>query len=250
MRYRKRTRNLYDPNSNEPFAVSRSRIDRFMGCPRCFYLDRRLGLDRPSMPGFSLNNAVDALLKKEFDILREKGRAHDLMREYRIDLIPLQHKDLPIWRDDIYKYVGAAVLHKPTNLKIQGIVDDIWADKNEVFYIVDYKATSTKEEISLEDEYKQGYKRQVEVYQWIFRQMGFKVSETAYFVFANATKEPDRFDKKLEFKLSIISHEGDDTWIEPTIYKIKECLDSDEIPEVTPDCEYCGYSSSVNSVNS
>ena len=151
MPYKKRTRNLYDPNSKELFAVSRSRIDRFLECPRCFYLDRRLGLDRPRMPGFSLNNAVDALLKKEFDILREKGHVHDLMKEYRIDLIPLQHKDLPIWRDDIYKYVGATVLHKPTNLKIQGIVDDIWVDKSEVLYIVDYKATSTRQEISLED---------------------------------------------------------------------------------------------------
>jgi hypothetical protein len=180
-------------------------------------------------------------LKKEFDILREEGLAHDLMKQYGIDLIPLNHPDLPIWRDDINKYVGASVLHEPTNLKIQGIVDDIWADKNEVLYIVDYKATSTKEKISLEDKYKQGYKKQVEVYQWIYRQLGFNVSNTGYFVFANATKEPDRFDKKLEFELSIISHEGDDSWVEPTIYKIKECLDSDEIPQVNPDCEYCGY---------
>ncbi len=193
------------------------------------------------MPAFSLNIAVDALLKKEFNILREKGQAHDLMKEYNIDLIPYKHPDLPIWRDDIYKYVGASILHKPTNLKIQGIVDDIWVDKNGVIYIVDYKATSTKEEISLEDKYKQGYKKQVEIYQWIYRQLGFDVSNTGYFVFANATKEPERFDKKLEFKLSIISYEGDDSWVEPTIYKIKECLDSDEIPEVTTDCEYCGY---------
>jgi len=204
-------------------------------------MDRRLGIVRPGMPGFSLNIAVDALLKKEFDILREKGHAHDLMKEYNIDLIPYKHPDLPIWRDDIYKYVGASILHEPTNLKIQGIVDDIWVDKNGVLYIVDYKATSTKEKISLEDKYKQGYKKQVEIYQWIYRQLGFNVSNTGYFVFANATKEPDRFDKKLQFELSIIPHEGDDTWVEPTIYKIKECLDSDVIPEVNPDCEYCGY---------
>ena len=249
MSYKQRTRHLYTHHSKEPFALSRSRIDRYLECPRCFYLDRRLGLDRPSMPGFSLNNAVDALMKKEFDILRDKGHSHDLMKEYNIDLIPFKHPDLEIWRDDVYRYVGASIIHKPTNLKIQGIVDDIWVDRNEVLYIVDYKSTSTKQEISLEDEYKQGYKRQVEVYQWIFSQLGFRVSDTAYFVFANATKEPDRFDKKLEFKLSIISYEGDDSWLEPTIYKIKECLDSGQIPAVSPDCEYCGYSSSVNTVN-
>ncbi len=249
MPYRKRTRNLYDPSSKEPFALSRSRIDRFLECPRCFYLDRRLGFDRPSMPGFSLNNAVDALLKKEFDILREKGHSHDLMKEYAVDLIPLKHEDLPIWRDDVYKYVGASVIHKPTNLKIQGIVDDTWVDQSDMFYMVDYKSTSTTQEISLEDEYKKGYKRQVEVYQWIFRQMGHTVSDIAYFVFANASKEPESFNKKLEFELSIVSHEGGDSWVEPTIFKIKECLDSDEIPDIATDCEYCGYTGSVNSVN-
>jgi len=246
MSYRKRTRNIYDPDSAEPFAVSRSRIDRFLECPRCFYLDRRLGLDRPGMPGFSLNNAVDALLKKEFDLLREKGHSHDLMKQYGVDLIPFKHNDLHVWRDDIYRYVGASVIHEPTNLQIQGIVDDIWVDKNGVLYIVDYKATSTQDEISLEDQYKQAYKKQVEVYQWIFRQMGFAVADTAYFVFANATKEPDRFDGRLEFELSIIPYEGNNGWVEPTIYKIKECLDSGTIPEINPDCEYCGYSNSVN----
>ncbi len=241
MPYKKRTRNLYNPHSTEPFAISRSRIDSYLECPRCFYMDRRLGVGRPGMPAFSLNIAVDALLKKEFDILRGKGQAHDLMKEYKVDLIPFNHPDLPVWRDDINKYVGASVLHEPTNLNIRGIVDDIWANKNGVLYIVDYKATSTKEEISLEDKYKQGYKKQVEIYQWIYRELGFEVSNTAYFVFANATKEPIRFDSKLLFILSIIPHEGDDSWVEPTIYKIKECLDSDEIPEVTPVCEYCSY---------
>lgn len=228
--------------------MSRSRIERFLECPRCFYLDRRLGLDRPSMPGFSLNNAVDALLKKEFDILREKGHAHDLMKEYGIELVPYKHEDLRIWRDDIYKYVGASVIHEPTNLRIQGIVDDIWTYRDGSLYIVDYKATSTREEISLDDQYKQAYKKQVEVYQWIFRHMGFTVANTAYFVFANATKEPESFNRKLEFELSIIAHEGDDTWVEPTIYNIKKCLDSDDVPVLNPECEYCGYSSSVSSV--
>jgi len=78
--------------------------------------------------------------------------------------------------------------------------------------------------------------------------LGFDVSNTGYFVFANATKELDRFDKKLEFKLSIVSHEGDDSWVEPTIYKIKECLDSDEIPELTPECEFCAYREAVSDV--
>jgi len=232
---------LYDPESKEPFRVSRSKIDLFLECPRCFYLDRRLGVSKPGMPGFSLNSAVDKLLKNEFDLLRKSGESHELMKKYGINAIPFSHPDLPIWRDDVYRYEGASFLHKDTNLKICGIIDDVWANKEGELFIVDYKATSTSKDISLEDEYKQGYKRQMEIYQWIFKQMGFNVNNTGYFVFANAGKNRPKFDGRLEFELSIIPYTGNGSWVEPTILEIKKCLDSENIPDSNPDCEYCRY---------
>ena len=44
--YKVRTRNLYDPASAKPYRISRSKIDLFLECPRCFYMDRRLGVPR------------------------------------------------------------------------------------------------------------------------------------------------------------------------------------------------------------
>jgi len=197
---------------------------------------------RPGMPGWPLNIAVDKLLKNEFDLLRKKEESHKLMDKYKINAVPFDHPDLPIWRDDYHQYTGACVLHKKTNLNICGIIDDIWIDKkNKELYIVDYKATSTSKEISLEDEYKQGYKKQMEIYQWLFRQMGFKVSKTGYFLFANAGKNRPEFDGKLEFETSIIPYEADDSWVESTILDIKKCLDSNEIPASGEECEYCAY---------
>lgn len=238
-KFKQRKGNLYEKDSENPFSISRSKINLFLECPRCFYLDRKLGLGRPGMPGFSLNSAVDALLKNEFDLLRRKGEKHELMIKYGIDAIPFSHLELPVWRDDIYRYVGASVLHKPTNLLICGIIDDIWINKKEELIIADYKSTSTSSEISLEDEYKQGYKKQMEVYQWIFRQMGFEVNEIGYFVYANAGKNREKFDARLEFELQIIAHKGNTSWVEPTIFEIKKCLDSDKLPDSDPECEYC-----------
>lgn len=240
---------LYNPESTEPYRISRSKIDLFRECPRCFYLDRVLDVKRPSMPGFSLNSAVDALLKNEFDTYRAKKEAHPLMIKYKIDAIPFEHKDMPVWRDDISKYVGASFLHKGTNLEICGIVDDIWVNPKGELIIVDYKSTSTQKEISLEDEFKQGYKKQAEMYQWIFRQNGFEVNDICYFVFANGIKDKDMFDAQLEFEMSIISHIGDDSWIEGTIKDIKKCLDSTEIPAANDTCEYCGYFEKRNTSN-
>lgn len=173
------------------------------------------------------------------------------MSYYKIDAIPFWHPNLHIWRDDVNKKVGASILHREANFNICGIIDDIWQNnKSEELHIVDYKSTSTNGEVSLDGEYKQGYKRQIEVYQWIFRQMGFKVSNIGYFVYANGIKDYGKiFDGKLEFKTTILSYAGDDSWVEPTILKIKKCLDADGIPDHNPDCKYCGYRKLIRGEN-
>ncbi len=238
-KYTQRENNRYNPQSEEPFYISRAAIEMFVECPRCFYLDKKLGLGRPSMPGWTLNSAVDKLLKSEFDILRKNGERHALMKEYKIDAVPFNDPRLPEWQNT---HIGASVIHAPTNFKITGAIDDVWLNnQTKELHIVDYKSTSIAGEVSLDGEYKESYKRQVEIYQWIFRQMGFPVSKIAYFVYANALKNLPKFDGKLEFKSTIIPYEGDDSWVEPTLFKIKECLDSETIPPPGDNCEYCAY---------
>lgn len=229
---------LYQKDIEKPFKISRTKIQDYLSCPRCFYLDRRLGIGKPSMPGFALNTAVDVLLKKEFDLHRAKDQIHPLMQAYNIDAVPYQNEKIDEWREN---FVGIQCHHKPTNFLVFGAVDDIWKDRDNKLIVVDYKATSTSKEISLEDEYKQGFKKQIEIYQWLLRQNGFEVSDMGYFVYANGRKDREAFDAKLEFDIQILDHKGDDSWVEPTLLKIKKCLDSNDIPDYTDDCEYCKY---------
>jgi len=236
---------LYDPESPAPFALSRSKVDMFLKCPRCFYLEQRLGIKIPSGPGFSLNNAVDHLLKKEFDIRRAQGVSHPLMAAYGIDAIPAQHEELEIWREN---FKGMRVIHKPTNFEMFGAIDDLWINPKGEYHIVDYKATSTQKEITLDDQWKQWYKIQAEFYQWLFRARDFKVSDTAYFVFANATKDRAAFDAKLEFAVTVIAHNGNDAWVEPTLLKMKDCLESAASPASGDGCEYCVYVEKAKSI--
>jgi CRISPR/Cas system-associated exonuclease Cas4 (RecB family) len=239
-----RIRGLYDPKAKEPFRLSRSRIDLFLNCPRCFYFDRRLGTDRPPGFPFSLNSAVDKLLKKEFDIHRAKGTSHPLMKNYGIDAVPFADKRMDEWRDALRR--GITYLHKDTNFMITGGVDDVWVDPKGELMIVDYKATSKTDEVSLDADWQIGYKRQMEIYQWLFRKNGFKVSKTGYFVYCNGDADKEAFDAKLEFDIKIIPYEGDDSWIEQTIADIHNCLNSDKIPSAGPDCDYCKYVRAIN----
>ncbi len=107
--------------------------------------------------------------------------------------------------------------------------------------IVDYKATSKTSEVNLDAEWQRGYKRQMEIYQWLFKKNGFTVSPTGYFVYCNGDTGKPYFDKKLEFDIKVIPYTGDDSWIEKALKDIKECLMSDKIPEMNADCDYCNY---------
>lgn len=220
------------------WKLSRSKIDLFQECPRCFYLDNKLGLRRPGFPPFNLNNAVDTLLKKEFDTYRSQKKSHPIMQKNGINAIPFSHPELDTWREN---FEGVQFFHEPTEMVISGAVDDLWVNPEGELIVVDYKSTSKEEEITLNDEWKNSYKRQMEVYQWLLRQKGFDVSESGYFVYANALTTPEKFNQELKFDLTVLKHVGEPEWVEPVIFKIKETLDSDKVPDISPTCEHCGY---------
>ncbi|RJQ34606.1 Dna2/Cas4 domain-containing protein [Candidatus Parcubacteria bacterium] len=241
-----RTRGLYDPKAKELFKLSRSKIDLFLECPRCFYLDRVLGVGRPPGFPFALNSAVDALLKQEFDIHRLNGSKHPLIEKYGIDAQPIPHDNLDQWR---HNFTGVQHIDKRTNLLIYGAIDDLWQNSKGEYIVVDYKATAKAEEITeLDKDWHKGYKRQMEVYQWLLRKNGLKVSYTGYFVYCNGIADAKAFDQKLEFRVNLISYKGDDSWIEKTITDIHKCLNSKKIPKAGKDCDYCSYRKAVSKV--
>lgn len=241
-----RKANIYDPKLSEPFRLSRSKIDLFIKCPKCFYLDRRLGVGQPPGFPFSLNSAVDKLLKKEFDIHRVAGTSHPLMKAYGLDAIPFAHEKIDEWRDSLRR--GITYHHKATNLLITGGVDDVWVDSTGELMIVDYKATSKEAEVTIDADWQIGYKRQMEVYQWLFRKNGFRVSSTGYFVYCNGKTDRKAFDAKLEFDIKVIPYAGNDSWVEGKILEIKKCLDSG-IPDSNSECDFCNYRRDASEVD-
>jgi RecB family exonuclease len=200
----KRTKNLYDPGAKAPFKLSRSKIELFLNCPRCFYLDRRLGIGQPPGFPFALNSAVDLLLKREFDAHRVKGVAHPMMVAYGLDAIPFTHANMEMWREN---FQGVTYYHPQTNFIISGAVDDIWVTPSGELIIVDYKSTSKDTEVNLDAEWQRGYKNQMEIYQWLFRRNGFTVSPTGYFVYCNGKRDRQAFDAKIEFDIKLRSEE-------------------------------------------
>ena len=241
-----RTRNLFSPLSKEPFTLSRTKLDLFIKCARCFYMDLRLGVGQPPGYPFSLNNAVDGLLKKEFDTHRDQQTPHPLMASYGISAVPFAHKNIDEWRDARTR--GVKALHGPSNLILRGGIDDVWQNTEGELHIVDYKATAKSSEVTIDEEWQNGYKRQIEIYQWLFRQNGFKVSSIGYFVYVNGKMDKKAFDAKLEFDVKILPYEGSDAWVDDALLNAKACLVSSKLPSPGSDCEFCDYREAVRKV--
>lgn len=229
------------------WKLSRSKIDLFLECPHCFYLDNKLGVKRvPGFP-FTLNSAVDHLLKQEFDAHRAKGEQHPLQKEYGIDARPAAHEELDEWRRN---FGGIKYLHEPTGLLVSGAIDDLWINKKGEYIVVDYKATAKDEAVKeLDKEWQEGYKRQMEVYQWLLRRNGLKVSDTGYFVYCTGKMDRQAFDKRIEFDVNLIPYKGNDSWVEKTLFDIKSCLEKETIPASSENCDHCNYRKSANVVD-
>ncbi len=236
----------YQPGQIEPYKLSRSKIELFMQCQRCFWLDVRLKIKRPSSPPFNINKAIDELLKREFDAYRKKQEPHPWMADNQIKAVPYQHKDLDTWREN---FVGITHLHAPTNLHIFGAVDDIWVDDDGRLMVVDYKATAKAAAVTAlgpEGTWHDMYRRQMEIYQWLLKQNGFKVSDTGYFVYATGKQDRDGFFNIVEFETHVFPHHGSSDWVEGVIMEMKQVMDSDEMPPVGTaamggECEHCAY---------
>ena len=121
----------------------------------------------------------------------------------------------------------------------------MWVNPEGEYIVVDYRSTAKDTEVTLDADWQISYKRQMEIYQWLFRKNGFKVSNTGYFVYCNGNTHKEAFDGRLEFDVKIIPYDGDTSWVEDTILDAIQCLKSDRLPAPGADCDFCKYRKAV-----
>jgi len=247
---RTRKSSIYTPGQSEDFKVSRSKFNDFLACQRCFYLDRVKGLASPSMPGWTLNETTDLLLKKEFDVCREQQEPHRVMQNYGLDhIVPFQHEDIDKWRNSLHH--GLKHRFQETNIILHGGVDDIWFDtKDKKLVVVDYKSQATNYSVDTEaylnDAYHQSYKIQLDFYAYLLTHMGYEVSQTGYFYVCNANREAPGFFSKMEFEETLVPYQCNTSWIDEKVQAMIEMMNKTEVPQSNPSCENCAYASQRN----
>jgi hypothetical protein len=225
----------------EPFKLSRSKLEDFVQCPRCFVLDRRHKVAPPSGPSFTLNSAVDSLLKKEFDVCRISQTTHPSIAKLGYDFVPYADDRLSEWQKNTK---GVVYVDHETNISLYGAVDDIWRSTGEnSLHIVDYKTTSKSEPVTVlgNEIYHDAYRRQLDIYNFLLSQNGLTMSSTGYWFYATARKNADAFNMSLVFDPTLLPYECDVSWIAPTLVRVKEALETPELPESSEQCQQCSY---------
>ena len=231
---------LYIPNQKSTFQLSRSNIQSYLECPRCFYLDTVLAIKRPSGLPLPINMAIDSILKNEFDYYRLNNAPHPEVEKFLHSPIkPYNGEEFIEWRK------GAKILHNSTNFEILGKFDDVWTNQDSTeLYLSDYKggAVSATGTSTLH----QSFRNQMDIYLWIAKQLDNRFTNRSFFYYKKLKKEKFMDDSK--FITEIVEYIANDDWVEEVIAKIKVCLDSDTPPDSHQDCKHCDYTSKNNSL--
>ena len=219
---------------NEIIKLSRSTVEKYIHCPRCCVLEKKHKIKPPTLP-FTLNIAVDNLCKNEFDYYRNIQEPHPLFIKNGNDAVPFKHKNLDVWRSNFKGIRYKSIEHNY----------DIWQKNNGEIIIVDVKATSRNNfdwfETFNKYDYAKAYKRQLEMYQWLFKKNGFKVANEAYLLYFNGKKNEQFFNNQLKFDVHFIKLNCSTAWVESKVIDTVKLLRSNNFPQPSSNCEYCNY---------
>jgi CRISPR/Cas system-associated exonuclease Cas4 (RecB family) len=229
----------FDPLSLKPYALSRSKLELFMNCPRCFYLCIRKGIALPDSTHYLINLAIDEILKREFNHYRRLSLKHPIMKEYMIDALPMAHSKMKEWQN--VKTGGIKFLHLPTNFLVTGAVDDLWITPTNEIIVVDYKATAAKYSEGPTGSWLSSCERQLDVYAWLLQKNDLIVHQTAYLLFCNGNVAQKRLNSALNFQLSLLTHPINTQWVEEKLFQAKECLMLPQLPHHSPNCRLCRF---------
>jgi hypothetical protein len=217
--------------------LSRSKIELFLECPRCFYDDVARNRPRPGGPPFTLNNAVDALLKAEFDLYRDSGTPHPIFATVGLEAIPLAHPQIGDWRAN---RTGVRWKDPVTDWTLYGAIDDAWETAAHTVLVADYKATARRDEVTEANLYP-SYQRQVEVYQFLLEQQGLTVEPRAYFVYANGISSGRAFGGTLSFRTTLLPYDADRSWVLGAFRAAVSLILRAVRPAPADECQWCQY---------
>ena len=125
----KRHRGKFDPINEAPYELSRGRVENYLKCKACFWLEQLHGVKPPEIPSFTINSTTDILLKRDADAVRGKSTL-PLWEEAGLGhMIPWEYEHLGNWANSMQYGLNDTyfnTVHDETNIKFGGGLDDVF----------------------------------------------------------------------------------------------------------------------------
>ncbi len=210
--------------------LSPNSLNLYYECPLCFWLEKRQGIKRPQPYPYALNNAVDFLLKQEFDKYRKKRELHPLLVAYNIPAKLFRNqKLLDEWRDN---KKGIRYYDPTVDATLFGAVDDILEFSDGKLAPMDYKSTGSK----VANVYDR-FQLQMDIYTFLLEKNGYKTLRKGVLAFYVVDKE-NGFDDRLPFKKEIQVIDTDPSYVPELFAEAVTFLRNDAPSCHSPDCQY------------
>ncbi len=215
--------------------ISRSQIELFIDCPRCFWLDVKFKIKRPEFKGGYIGSKYDPLLKNYFDKYRENNKTPEEMEKHNLSLF-FDIGTLKTWRGK-----GIEYFHKKHNVIYYGKIDDLLT-KDEYLIPFDFKTTISRNFQIYED-----YKRQLEIYGYLLKKNNYPVLDLGvlYVVKIDINENFEKIEEREIVKIENLNYEIYDEILENLI----ETYNSEKEPDPNPNCEFCKRDIEIISLN-
>jgi len=211
---------------NKNNRISRSQIELFIDCPRCFWLEIKHNIKRPeNFSGGYIGSKYDPLLKNYFDKHRENNKTPEEIEKHNLKLFS-NIEILKTWRGK-----GIEYFNEKHNIVYYGKIDDLLT-KDEYLIPFDFKTTISKNFQIYED-----YKRQLEIYGYLLKKNNYPVLETGifYVVKVNINENFEKIEEREIVRIENLNYEIYDEILE----KLIETYKSKKEPKPSPNCKFC-----------
>lgn len=213
--------------------ISASSLGLFKECPRCFYLQIKEKIHRPSGPFPSLPGGMDGLIKKYFDKYRSLSKLPPAIdgkvKGKLLDNFQLLEK----WRN---WRQGLKIEDEDLGVQLVGALDDCLMGDDGKFIPLDYKTRG----YALKEGAPEYYLHQLDIYSYLLDENGYPTNNLAYLVYFHPIDFGD--DGMAKFEITVQEKNVDKDRGKKLFYDAAILLQG-PIPPKHTECQFCSWSS-------
>lgn len=235
-------------------ALSRWQMELFTKCPRCFWLLRR-GVRQPDSYPLALNQAMDTLLKGEFDACRRNGRLHPVQNDHywagedgtlagsSSGPVPARlFPNLSLLQEWRNNRQGVRWEDGLTGYTLFGAIDDLLEFPDGSLAVLDYKSSG-----AAQIKVYPSYRFQLEVYTFLLNRLGYRTAQEGYLAYFVAVKD-DGFEGRLPFRGTMVRVGLNPEPVGNLFREAVAAAESDRVPPPGEECDLCRWQEEAEEV--